>query len=879
MHGKWLAAWAAAQPVPSSPRPRGGGGAGDAPPREGARRDSVCSDVAAQPRRCAEYSLTPDLAMHREAGSVACRAERSQPGTGAVSVRGMVEMTRALLEGLEGALASRAAAIAGGFHAWRCEAALARAGRLHQQELEKSHDRWAACLDHHKQNFEAEVWAHAEQVMAHKQALHRQRSLLAERRRVQGRTRLLSELLRGWRARVAHARERRGLVRCLHAGARSLAGGRERGLACIGLQAWHRLAASLREARGMGLLGVAWGRWAGAARERGTAARQRRAARLQVGRWAQRSRLADLRALHLAWRLSARRARTADRQLAGVWSEIEALQQSMLANEHSHRSMLHQQMSEVEQCRKRAHHVVEAALVQWRLCEAMQLTRSALHAWGACSSGTRRARRRWVAARSTLLRSYEAVRAAETHTAFMAWVVSATTERLSRASEGALALERARWAERQRERERATEAALRLRGRDAAERLLRRWTPREARRLKALVVTKWASLGRTASQARNHRTAVADAGLLVACRRACAALQFAFLQWHSCAGLIAAHRRLVFEMDGSVCTMQEQVRRVLIRIDALAIGSVKLLRGWHFVLIRGACFSAWKGELQACRCALEARSRHDAEVESKGKLARALLCVARERRRLACLRHFVGWHRQVAGDREVREAALRCSALARGHGLRWQARGLLASALARWGRESRLVACRRQRREALQALLEARACADRLRLERSGMEEQLSLYCRQIDRMAEMLQREVRTKGEMAGELRRAYGERRLADLPPALSCVAAEDAEAGKASPSRCSSEETLDLCASPCTQDARALVHHSSPPTPGWHLGGPSPPLSTSLLDDSAATLSLPGGHCDSGRSLLGARCMWDEAVARMGEEGLVGLREPGR
>lgn len=762
---------------------------------------------ASQPRRWAEYALAPSPSLHHDVRSTACQAKRLQAEladatrqikgqacdwdalvgqqaplrAGGTTVRNMVDMTRALLEGLEGALVSRATALASGFHAWRCEATLARTSRLYQQELEKHHDQWAACLDHHKRNFEAESWAHAEQVMARKQLACRLRDLLVDRGVDRDRRALLSRLLRAWRGRARHGRELQGFAECL-----------------------------------------------------------------QVARRTHRSRFGDLHVFYLLWKLAVVRASPLGGQAVEVWSEIEALQKKMAASEHSHRDMLRRQMSEVEQCRGRAHHVVEAALQQWRLFERMQLARSALRSWRHCMLHRKHVRRKQHAAGRVLERSVETAKRAQAFAVITAWTAYTRSERQSRAKETALALERQQWEVQLAETRRAKALAVdrlrelscrtRARGWEAAEAMLRRWVMSDRQRLKAAVMSAFRSAVRRKAQARRHQTAMSGAASRLRSGGDLAALQLTFLRWQSSARWAAE----AADRERCLRTMQEQMEEVLCRRKAQCHGCMDV--------------------------------------------------VDRSHQRTFCLKHFLGWARLVETGRECYEVVLRYSAFVRVRKLKEKARDVLESAFREWHRESRLAASQRHHQETQCSLNETRACVDRLRRERSSLQEQLGHYYRQIDHVTEMLQKEMRIKGEMAVELRNAYGKMMLADMPPvgagaaaagaasAASAACADDsAGALEESASCCSSEETLDLCSTPRAEES------GGPATVGrsllnWRSDSSEPPPTPSLpfasLADTADTPSPSSPHCSS---LLHTFCTWDQAVARMSEEGLVRIQDP--
>lgn len=495
----------------------------------------------------------------------------------------------------------------------------------------------------------------------------------------------------------------------------------------------------------------------------------------------------------------------------------------------------------------------------------------------------RHTRQQQLAIDSFLSQSFKAVAFAELHAEFTAWVALTRLERWSRVNEALIIQERQQRTDQFNEKHQKHQcdmesmremlSRLRFRGQEIAKFMLRQWTLCHQQRLKAAILTEWILAITLPTQARRHRIAVKDVALRLSNCNTLAMVQVIVLHWQSSTRWAAERNQLRVEKGICDQMMGEQMHEASRKREALAAGCIETMGRCHHILLQIACFSAWTDALEACKAELDGQKRRDADA----KLAQALARANSKYQCAVCCKHFMAWSHVVERERKRHEVILGFSAFVCGRKRNLESRGLLVSTFADWCRESKLAACQRHRYQMHCTLHETRTCVHRLMRERGSLEEQLGLYYRQIDHVTEMLQKEVRIKGEMAGELRNAYGKHWLAGLPPSSTDAVVGSRGAREAGFSRCSSEETLDLCSTPCAQESGGAAH-VSPSATSWRLGGSEPPpipkLPFASLDDTADTLSPSSPHSSG---MLHALCTWDEAVARMGAEGLVRIQEP--
>merc|ERR1719464_1254184 len=97
--------------------------------------------------------------------------------------------------------------------------------------------------------------------------------------------------------------------------------------------------------------------------------------------------------------------------------------------------------------------------------------------------------------------------------------------------------------------------------------------------------------------------------------------------------------------------------------------------------------------------------------------------------------------------------------------LKRDAEALLASTFSEWHREAKVLFHQRHHDHAMRSMEDSRSQIAQLEQQRAELQDQLSLYYQQLDLITETLQKELKTKEELAAELRMAYGKMRKTDF------------------------------------------------------------------------------------------------------------------
>lgn len=323
-----------------------------------------------------------------------------------------------------------------------------------------------------------------------------------------------------------------------------------------------------------------------------------------------------------------------------------------------------------------------------------------------------------------------------------------------------------------------------MRGRLATELLLRQWQQGDADGLLASVLLGWSRVRSIATLLSQRRRSI-RAGVLRFCEGdERAAAHVCLLDWRHRARAARTHREEVLERDAGIRRLHEGARTLLAREQGRLLEYARLLAGAEGPALALALLAAWRGLAAGARRAGGLRRLEGALGEQRrlggllaarrGHLAAAALRLLGDREgrclALACL---LRWAQAAAAARRGAASERARRALAGRH------EGHLQRQAARQDRAALLTACfwellrsaraQRQARErgaSARRLEEAAGLLPRLREEREGLEEQLAAAYRRVDSVTESLQKELRTKEELATELREVYDKLRRQGAP-----------------------------------------------------------------------------------------------------------------
>jgi len=946
------------------------------------RAEGAVTAAALQDHRSRSSSLQAkrlhgELAQAAKAGEWAEAAGQDMVSrAGAVTVRKMVETTKALLQGLEGALILRAGFIAGCFHMWRCETTLSRAGRLYQEEFERHHDQWAAHMDHHRRSFEAELRAHAERAMSHRQLVRRQQGMLLDRWAHGDKRGLTRQTLRIWCTYALKQKCLKTTASRIHTAIYTWAEGKAKGLVHAAVAAWHHLTRSQREVRlkegeleqahgsyqqrieeerkrneerfrermlalearekkghrdiesiivkwergsRKGLLTLVLVNWRRDSKKQASATRRRGAVEMELKRWTEGNAKGSLHCCYLQWKMLTVQASITGRHRAEHQAEVARLERMLTDKDKAHQDILQQHMTAAQRQRDRAKNTVEASLLRWDAGDRKGRGISTLRSWHQCVQEIKRAGRKRQAVHDALLRSLEGDKKAAVHLAVLNWATLTRNEKHARVMEDRVAKEAEQWEHFLDERQRAHEDTLasaqdvlaqeKAKAHAATELMLRRWMGGDTQGLKATVFADWRKSLQLEKRVERKRTAVHDAVLRFADGEARGILHSVFLSWRNYVRWDAAHNRAHQEKDARIDKLEQQVQRMLSHKEMRLKKYGEMLAGRRGSVIRGMCFSSWKEESKGVKGRLESQRLEEVRLQEIERLHKMAESLHREQKskvisflgckdvRVLLTEYFQAWSYTVQKQKEQwamkcnhNEAMSKYSSFMLGQRLKRDSLSLLTSTFAEWHREAKILLHQRHRDHAHRSVEDSQAYIAQLEQQRTDLQEQLGLYYQQIDLITETLQKELKTKEELAAELRSAYGKMRKSNYTPTTAASDRPPADMGGFS--RTSSDQTLDAVVVTPRGSPRAVqTTPRASPSAGlgerpqahdrWRLPGPaaelppSPSVALARCGDllhSRGRKRLPAAA--SSRDISPSQCDWEQAVSRMDEEGMVRL-----
>jgi hypothetical protein len=179
------------------------------------------------------------------------------------------------------------------------------------------------------------------------------------------------------------------------------------------------------------------------------------------------------------------------------------------------------------------------------------------------------------------------------------------------------------------------------------------------------------------------------------------------------------------------------------------------------------------------------------------------------------------------------------------------------------------IASHKRDREGMRSQLgEASALLDQTEEERTSLQEELWSAYKQIDQITETLQQELKTKEELATELREAYSNMRRRNVPPSpsptqISFAGGDNLRAGRVGMKRYSSSPSIK----------RFGEGTPSRPNDASTMRKPPDLSSLEVFDPKAALSGL--GTCSFYQDEIddsAGTCTWREAVKKMKAEGLI-------
>mmetsp|Transcript_133098 Transcript_133098/g.385027 ORF Transcript_133098/g.385027 Transcript_133098/m.385027 type:complete len:1117 (-) Transcript_133098:120-3470(-) len=793
---------------------------------------------------------------------------------GAVTVRKMVETTKALLQGLEGALILRAGFIASCFHMWRCETTLARAGRLYQDEFHRHHNEWNEHVDQVKRHYESELQRLQMVALCRKDRVARQQMLVLDKWVHGDRIGLLREMFRSWCLHAWTQEDLRRRSRTVQVLVAEWTEGSNRGIVHSCYRLWRDLtlqelqvrqheeerrrnASSVdaqmrtlqqqkdaemqrllqeieRKARdrthSIELVLAKWQR--GSAKGLLTAVTQAWLRRVQharalqpinlvVRKWAMGNDKGLMVSTLKTWSGEARRL-LHSRQLSEHQHERKRLEELLADTQKAHRNLAQEHVSMLEKRKREAKALVEFILRKWEMGTSKGTMKEILSLWSAHVREVKTAGSRRQAVHFALLRGFEGEERSGKHITFLNWKQLTISERHDKELQQRQALADAQvrsfLAETQAEQDAKlaalenSQAAIKARAHEASQVAVRKCILGDRKGLLKSVVVVWHMHVANVADRERKRAAVKDALLRSMEGNRRGMLHMTFFEWTAFVKTERARHADVLDADSRVVALEKKVEAMIDKEARKLAKYGEMLGSKQSPVLKQMCFTSWRAECGGLASELEkereravaveelGRQRHMAETLHQELRARVIHSLGCKRSIVLCSVVFEAWSYlwQQRVDAQAQrlnknEAMLKYSEFVIGQRLKKDRVSLLASTFAEWLREAKILHHQLHHEGTQQQLLESRDFCARLETQNRELQEQLAIYYQQIDHITDTLQKELKTKEEMAIELQRAYRMRRTTGQVATPTGPTPSSIQEPLGAWSRTSSEQTL--------------------------------------------------------------------------------------
>lgn len=625
---------------------------------------------------------------------------------GAVTVRKMVETTKALLQGLEGALILRAGFLASCFHMWRAEGTLSRAGRLYQEEFLRHHNEWGAHVDQFRSHYESEMERFQNLLETHKNASGRQQQMVLEKWLLGDRKGLMQSTWHFWHLLAKDAKgskQRRQKVGLMIS---QWYEGKAKGARDAGFKAWAACSAEEKRHRSCekefgtalasrqmqeeaeqkrkdaefqaklnaiqrkhkdgtnnikavlakkfkgeakGMLIICFEEWKKLKRE----GKNRENLQMQMRKWAEGGDRGLKHSCFLNWRnlvQDALNSKDADH----LRKEHERLE-SMLTNQAK------DMQTEAEKRKKEAEAVVQTILRKWDMGKEKGMVKEVVVLWAKFTAETKIKARAKQAVHDSILRAFEGDAKAAKHMAFLNWKQLTVNEKHVRELEKATGnadskiLKLMQETEARREAELSGVELLKAQAHEATQMMLKKWFLGNEKGLIKTVFSDWcAYIKKKAERDRRHQ-AVRDSMMRFMEGEKKGIMHSNFASWAGSWREAKASRAGRGEAESRIAQMEKQMKTMMDKHAAGLRKYAEMMGSKQGPVLKNMCFTAWRGLMGGLKQELEnereravaiehlERQKHMKEALTKERRDRALLAMGCKRSILVCGVMFEAW--------------------------------------------------------------------------------------------------------------------------------------------------------------------------------------------------------------------------------------------
>jgi len=450
---------------------------------------------------------------------------------------------------------------------------------------------------------------------------------------------------------------------------------------------------------------------------------------------------------------------------------------------HSEQKEEHGTASEKRHAQARA--VVEYTLSRWELGDDAGLLYQLLHGWASWARSARKLSKKRQAVHLAVLKALEGDEKAVVHAVMLNWRQWAKHMKLTQFGEARLAEERKRWeaflenereahADNLKETLSATELR-RNRAHQATELMLRQWSRGDLNGLCASVLYVWRRM-KDQVQTVNWRKQSVHLAVMRFCEGdARGVAHSCFLNWRHWAREKRIYEQEVWERERKITQLEERTRSLLGKEQARLLKYARILGSSDEPMLVLMIIAAWRVHASGIKgmeaqrqleVALEERQRLHGLAVTKRKhmMVTSIEFLGIKDRHSALLDMFMLWsyhhqHQKQQWAHKVTHNKLvsKYSWYLQMYFFKADQSAVLAACFWELLREARHQRHQREQNEMDVQFTTQRTLLLQFQEERNNLEEQLQTAYKQIDNISETLQKELKTKEELAAELREAY--------------------------------------------------------------------------------------------------------------------------
>jgi len=540
--------------------------------------------------------------------------------------------------------------------------------------------------------------------------------------------------------------------------------------------------------------------WRAFALKRGMTLRKREDVHSSILKWLEGDKWGEAHNCFIHWKASAAQGGAGRKHQAELAAEKARWDQLLSDERHKYETAVNDHRSDHEKRTEVAKAVVQYTLARWELGDDTGTVKQILLAWQASAREAKRLGRKRQAVHLALMRALEGETRALLHASLMNWRHQAHHDAQQRHGESRMADEKSRWQTYLDDQKKAhqdlldeklsEEEARRQRAHYATELMLRQWSQGNDTGLLATIMKEWHRLNEQQAALAWRRQAVHDSVVRFCEGDGRGTVHICFLNWRHWAKTEAIYKEEVFERDRKITKLEERWRTMLGREQSRLLKYARMLGSSDDPVMLVMVVAAWRFEAMGVKAnetkrkmevALEEqRARHDIAVTKRRRMsAVAIEMMGFKDKHAIQLDLFLAWVYDYQVEKQAWKHKLTHSTMVTKYSwyvqcqfFKQDSTQILTACFWELLREAKHQLHVRQRQEQQIQIDEAMETMIRFQDERASLEEELRMAYRQIDNITDTLQKELKTKEELASELRDVYDSMRKKNSSAPRACV-----------------------------------------------------------------------------------------------------------